>query len=40
MFENTTTFHGLGVDDLQKAQAFYGETLGLKVRCSTRSTAC
>ena len=31
MFENTTTFHGLGVDDLQKAQAFYGETLGLKV---------
>ena len=31
MFENATTFHGLGVDDLKKAQAFYGETLGLKV---------
>ena len=31
MFENATTFHGLGVDDLQKAQAFYGDTLGLEV---------
>ena len=31
MFENAKTFHGLAVDDLQKAQAFYGDTLGLKV---------
>jgi catechol 2,3-dioxygenase-like lactoylglutathione lyase family enzyme len=31
MFENATSFHGLGVDDLQKAQEFYGDTLGLKV---------
>lgn len=31
MFENAKTFHGLGVDDLQKAQAFYGDILGLKV---------
>ena len=31
MFDNATSFHGLGVDDLQKAQEFYGETLGLKV---------
>ena len=31
MFENATTFHGLGVDDLQKAREFYGDTLGLKV---------
>ena len=31
MFENAKSFHGLGVDDLQKAREFYGETLGLKV---------
>jgi catechol 2,3-dioxygenase-like lactoylglutathione lyase family enzyme len=31
MFENAKSFHGLAVDDLQKAQAFYGETLGLEV---------
>jgi catechol 2,3-dioxygenase-like lactoylglutathione lyase family enzyme len=31
MFENAKSFHGLGVDDLQKAQDFYGDTLGLKV---------
>ena len=31
MFENATTFHGLGVDDLQKAREFYGDTLGLQV---------
>ena len=31
MFENARSFHGLGVDDLQKAREFYGETLGLKV---------
>jgi catechol 2,3-dioxygenase-like lactoylglutathione lyase family enzyme len=31
MFENASSFHGLGVDDLQKAREFYGETLGLKV---------
>ena len=31
MFENAKTFHGLGVDDLQKAQAFYGDILGLQV---------
>ncbi len=31
MFENATSFHGLGGDDLQKTREFYGETLGLKV---------
>jgi catechol 2,3-dioxygenase-like lactoylglutathione lyase family enzyme len=31
MFENAKSFHGLGVDDLQKAREFYGDTLGLKV---------
>jgi catechol 2,3-dioxygenase-like lactoylglutathione lyase family enzyme len=31
MFENATSFHGLAVDDLQKAREFYGETLGLEV---------
>jgi catechol 2,3-dioxygenase-like lactoylglutathione lyase family enzyme len=31
MFESASSFHGLGVDDLQKARQFYGETLGLKV---------
>ena len=31
MFENAKSYHGLAVDDLQKAQAFYGDTLGLKV---------
>jgi catechol 2,3-dioxygenase-like lactoylglutathione lyase family enzyme len=31
MLDNAKTFHGLGVDDLQKARAFYGETLGLQV---------
>jgi len=30
MFANTRAFSGFAVDDLQKAQAFYGETLGLK----------
>ena len=30
MFANTKAFSGFAVDDLQKAQAFYGETLGLK----------
>ena len=30
MFENAKSFHGLGVDDLQKAREFYGDTLGLK----------
>jgi catechol 2,3-dioxygenase-like lactoylglutathione lyase family enzyme len=31
MFENARTFHGIAVDDLQKAREFYGETLGLTV---------
>ncbi len=31
MFENATSFHGLGVDDIQRAREFYGETLGLQV---------
>ena len=30
MFENTKAYSGFAVDDLQKAQEFYGETLGLK----------
>jgi catechol 2,3-dioxygenase-like lactoylglutathione lyase family enzyme len=30
MFEDTKAFSGFAVDDLQKAQQFYGETLGLK----------
>jgi catechol 2,3-dioxygenase-like lactoylglutathione lyase family enzyme len=31
MLENAKTFHGLAVDDLQKAREFYGDTLGLTV---------
>ncbi|QDK81336.1 VOC family protein [Spirosoma sp. KCTC 42546] len=31
MFENTKAFSGFSVDDLQKAKAFYQQTLGLKV---------
>ena len=31
MLENAKTFHGLAVDDLDKAREFYGDTLGLKV---------
>ncbi len=31
MFENAKAFHGLGVDDLDKAREFYGDTLGLTV---------
>ena len=31
MFENAKAFHGLGVDDLDKAREFYGDTLGLNV---------
>jgi predicted enzyme related to lactoylglutathione lyase len=30
MFENTKAYSGFAVDDLQKAQEFYGETLGIK----------
>ena len=30
MFANTKAFSGFAVDDLRKAQEFYGETLGLK----------
>jgi catechol 2,3-dioxygenase-like lactoylglutathione lyase family enzyme len=30
MFANTEAFSGFAVDDVQKAQEFYGETLGLK----------
>jgi catechol 2,3-dioxygenase-like lactoylglutathione lyase family enzyme len=31
MFKDTKAFSGFSVDDLQKAKAFYGETLGLTV---------
>src|SRR5690349_11104653 len=31
MFDNTQAFSGFSVDDLQKAKAFYGDTLGLSV---------
>jgi catechol 2,3-dioxygenase-like lactoylglutathione lyase family enzyme len=30
MFENSKAFSGFAVDDIQKAQHFYGETLGVK----------
>jgi len=30
MFANTKAFSGFAVDDLQKAQEFYGQTLGLQ----------
>jgi catechol 2,3-dioxygenase-like lactoylglutathione lyase family enzyme len=30
MFANTKAFSGFAVDDVPKAQAFYGDTLGLK----------
>jgi catechol 2,3-dioxygenase-like lactoylglutathione lyase family enzyme len=30
MFANTKAFSGFAVDDVQKAQEFYGETLGIK----------
>jgi catechol 2,3-dioxygenase-like lactoylglutathione lyase family enzyme len=30
MFANTKAFSGFAVDDVQKAQEFYGDTLGLK----------
>jgi predicted enzyme related to lactoylglutathione lyase len=30
MFENSNAFSGFAVDDMQKAQQFYGETLGVK----------
>ncbi len=30
MLENSKAYSGFAVDDLQKAQEFYGETLGLK----------
>jgi catechol 2,3-dioxygenase-like lactoylglutathione lyase family enzyme len=30
MFANTKAFSGFAVDDIEKAQKFYGETLGLK----------
>ena len=31
MFENTKAFSGFSVDDVARAQQFFGETLGLKV---------
>jgi len=31
MFTNTNPYSGFSVDDLQKAQKFYGQTLGLEV---------
>jgi catechol 2,3-dioxygenase-like lactoylglutathione lyase family enzyme len=31
MFKNTHAFSGFAVDDVRKAKAFYGETLGLDV---------
>ena len=32
MFRNTKAFSGFSVDDLQKAKAFYGETLGIELK--------
>lgn len=32
MFQNSKAFSGFSVNDIQKAKAFYGETLGLDVR--------
>jgi catechol 2,3-dioxygenase-like lactoylglutathione lyase family enzyme len=32
MFKHTKTFNGFSVDHLQKAKAFYSQTLGLEVR--------
>ena len=31
MFDNAKSFHGIAVDDLDKAREFYGGTLGLTV---------
>lgn len=31
MFESTRAFSGFSVDDIERAKAFYGETLGLKL---------
>jgi catechol 2,3-dioxygenase-like lactoylglutathione lyase family enzyme len=31
MFENSKAFSGFSVDDLERAKAFYGDTLGLRV---------
>jgi catechol 2,3-dioxygenase-like lactoylglutathione lyase family enzyme len=31
MFKDTRAFSGFSVDDVQKAKAFYGQTLGLEV---------
>jgi predicted enzyme related to lactoylglutathione lyase len=31
MFADTKAFNGFAVDDIEKARAFYGETLGLRV---------
>ena len=31
MFKNTKAFSGFAVNDIQKAKAFYGETLGLEI---------
>jgi catechol 2,3-dioxygenase-like lactoylglutathione lyase family enzyme len=31
MFRDTQAFSGFSVDDIEKARAFYGDTLGLKV---------
>jgi catechol 2,3-dioxygenase-like lactoylglutathione lyase family enzyme len=34
MFENTRAFSGFAVDDVDRAQAFYGDTLGLRTSVS------
>jgi hypothetical protein len=31
MFANTKAYSGIGVNDMQKARQFYGETLGLRI---------
>jgi predicted enzyme related to lactoylglutathione lyase len=36
MFKNIGAFSGFSVDDLSKAKAFYGQTLGLEVSEDTR----
>lgn len=35
MFRNTKAFSGFSVNDIDKAQQFYGETLGLEVEASS-----
>ena len=38
MFSETKAFSGFAVDDLDRARAFYGETLGLRTSDETSSS--